>query len=256
MNITRQLALIGVFKNFWLLYTARLFKREQYLLALRSGPVFKVQNLNNNVGTILEVWKLREYGELDHLQGIQTPVVVDVGANIGTFTIYAKHTLPAARVIAIEPEVGNFSLLHDNVSLNGFSESVTCINSALCASEGEIDLFVVDSSSGKNSTKHQFPGAQTVTVSCTTLDVVFAQHNITRCDLLKIDCEGAEYDILFNASPEVLNCVGSIILEWHGVDNYSDRDLVVFLERNDFRVERDDRFPSMLYAYKDYVTCI
>ena len=70
-----------------------------------------------------------------------------------------------------------------------------------------------------------------VDVLCTTLDDIFFENNVECCDLLKMDCEGAEYEIILSASMETLKKISQIIMEYHAPECFGldDRNLL-----NDF----------------------
>ena len=70
-----------------------------------------------------------------------------------------------------------------------------------------------------------------------TLDQLFADLKPARVDYFKMDCEGAEYGILFNASPATLAKISHLCMEYHdGVTSYSHNDLARFLEQQGFQV--------------------
>lgn len=98
--------------------------------------------------------------------------------------------------------------------------------------EGIRRLDVIGESSGKNSlfTKH----GRGIEIKCTTLKRILER---TPCDFLKIDVEGAEYEILYAAAP-VLSRVKTIMMEVHGVEGETFQELEVFLERQGFKVSR------------------
>jgi len=52
-------------------------------------------------------------------------------------------------------------------------------------------------------------------IQCVTLDDVFKKNKIDKCDLLKMDCEGAEFEIIYNASSECLDKIEEIRMEYH-----------------------------------------
>ncbi len=80
------------------------------------------------------------------------------------------------------------------------------------------------------------------TVTLITLDDVFERFDVKQCDLLKLDCEGAEYDILFAAREETLAKVRNIALEYHvGLEDYSPEELKTFLQRQGFEITRFSR---------------
>lgn len=74
-------------------------------------------------------------------------------------------------------------------------------------------------------------------VEVITLDDVFERFAIERCDLLKLDCEGGEYEILLGARPETLLCVRHVALEYHvGLTPHRPEELVVRLQELGFDV--------------------
>ena len=120
--------------------------------------------------------------------------VVDVGANIGFVTVRAART--AARVIAIEPHPARFRYLERNVALNGL-DNVSCINCAIGASEGWVDIYDVDPTLGPHridvSTR---PGrGRQYRVPLRPLDAL-----VEGADLVKVDVEGYERDVLRGAA--------------------------------------------------------
>jgi len=76
------------------------------------------------------------------------------------------------------------------------------------------------------------PGkARQIRVHAVTLADVLAQQALDRVDLLKLDCEGAEYEILMNATEETLAKVQRIVMEYHNVDaDHTHVQLIRFLE--------------------------
>ena len=67
-------------------------------------------------------------------------------------------------------------------------------------------------------------------VECITLENIFDENRITNCDLLKLDCEGAEYDILMNTKKEIFEKIKLISLEYHNIINHDGYELKKFLE--------------------------
>lgn len=119
---------------------------------------------------------------------------VDVGANVGYFTLLAS-TL-GARVVAYEPTPTVFTRLKENVALNGFQADL--VNAALMDKPGTLSLHL----SGDDPEANSLFGddAQSVQVPAVTLDDDLAARGITHVDLLKIDAEGAEPFVLDGAT--------------------------------------------------------
>jgi hypothetical protein len=90
-------------------------------------------------------------------------------------------------------------------------------------------------------------------VPTTTLDAIVAELQLEHCDFLKIDCEGAEYEILLNARPATLRKMRHICLEYHdGSTGHSHHELVALFEANGFAVRLQPnpahRHTGLIYA--------
>jgi FkbM family methyltransferase len=179
---------------------------------------------------------------------------VDIGAGLGDFTILAAHGFPNSRVYAYEPFMESFTLLGRNLVANQI-KNVEIFQQAV----GQTGALVLDLSGGEplqiQSHQDQNGGGgdseRSVKVTSLALNEVFVQNGIRRCDLLKLDCEGAEYDILLNAKPECLERVQRVVMEYHeGVNGHTHHDLVAFLEGLGFAVSIT---PNRVHAYLGYL---
>jgi len=82
----------------------------------------------------------------------------------------------------------------------------------------------------------------------------FEMLGIESCDLLKLDCEGAEYAILFDTPQPVLERVQRIVMEYHdNIVQHTHHDLARFLNDRGFRVET---FPNPVHSYLGYLRAI
>lgn len=163
--------------------------------------------------------------------------VVDIGAGVGDFSILAAYNHPANRVIAYEPFPGSYALLVRNIAQNELS-NVVPRQEAVWRQAGEIQL---DLSAGEplQIASNAAGNGGKVTVPSVALADVLTQHKIERIDLLKLDCEGAEYPILTGAPAETLARVERIIMEYHDLD--ADQNHLIlgeFLMASGFRVFR------------------
>lgn len=124
-------------------------------------------------------------------------VAVDAGAFIGLYTLrYARAVGPEGRVVAVEPQPGNFRMLERNVRLGGYGH-VVCERCALGREEGEAWLAHGDETSTASTVRGQ--GARE-RVALVPLDVLLGRLGIAEISLLKIDVEGAELDVLEGAA--------------------------------------------------------
>ncbi len=146
------------------------------------------------------------------------PVIVDCGANIGSFSLACKTRFPDCRIIAVEPDKNLFDALKENLSQH---HSVMLVQAALTDCDGTISL-----KSGKNDgvANSIFNGEMVSEASLSTVeskttqgflaDIKERHHGI---DVLKMDIEGAEW-FLLDVADQILSGIGVIYMEFHSAD--------------------------------------
>lgn len=147
---------------------------------------------------------LHEFEEMGFLIHLLCPgdLFVDVGANIGSYTILAA-SVRKANVIAFEPDPGTYRQLMDNIEANAIGSKVQVIQKAVGAEEGKITF-----STGLDTMNHvvdpgsEPTGASLRTVEVTTLDHVLATKSPV---MMKIDVEGHEPSVMAGAMAVLAN---------------------------------------------------
>jgi FkbM family methyltransferase len=140
--------------------------------------------------------RLCEFEEMAFVMHFLRPgeLFVDVGANVGAFTILAAG-VAGAKVRAFEPNPDTFEMLERNVRLNGLQERVTPVRAAVGQSEGTIQL-----TTDLGTENHVTTGAtakNSATVKMVTLDKELSE---AAPDLLKVDTEGFETEVFSGAT--------------------------------------------------------
>jgi FkbM family methyltransferase len=170
--------------------------------------------------------------------GLKNPgVVIDIGANISLFSLFAAKS--ATAVYCFERLPQNFDYLQKNVLTNNFT-NVKCFNLAVCGQGGEKIFHESEHPTagtlygGKNSAVFRKANP----VKCTTLKEIFDENRIECCDFLKLDCEGCEFEILLNTPAEYLSKIQMISLEFHDyLTEFTHHDLVQYLTKHGFSLE-------------------
>lgn len=245
----RYINLLKYLSNWWLHFAVKLgiTKADPLLFKARGGVVVEVPR------RLLHEFK-EIFMENAYLAGLggalpPSPVIIDVGSNAGFFSLFAAACFPGARILSFEPIPANFKQLSRNKELNGRIQ-MTCFPQAVYGHVGEIFLsFDPDDSFTTSATVLRRSGRKTgLTVSCTTLQQIFEKHRINRCDLLKLDCEGAEFDILYKCPPDLFPQIERIAMEVHNGDDKDQnlRSLVSFLSSRGYVVSHRKQ---MLWAW-------
>jgi SAM-dependent methyltransferase len=157
-------------------------------------------------GNIVEVFIKNVYGFLD----VKDKVVIDIGAGIGDSSIYLASR-GAKQVVAVEPNRHMYELAKKNIDLNGFHDSIELIWAEITASH-------------KACCEHTYPPLITLN------DLV--QRLAIDPDILKVDCEGCEYDVILSSCPEILAKFSHVQIEYH----YGYKNLARKLEKCGFNI--------------------
>ena len=164
-------------------------------------------------------------------------IVIDAGASIGKYTLLAAKK--ASRVISLEPERTNYTLLTKSLKLNKIG-NVKAINCALASKEGNLRLYLGEDSSGHSlfvgKNVSQF---KSCIVECITLNQLLEKNHIKQVDLLKMDIEGAELEVL-EESFILLKRIRKAVIEIHE-DSYYDKIKRLFEEQG-FETMRCGKF--------------
>jgi FkbM family methyltransferase len=146
--------------------------------------------------------------EIDHVRAAGRPFVfVDIGANVGLISLFvAAKAGPAARIIAIEPEPGNFARLAFNIASNP-PLPIEPVAIALGDHVGEVAIALNRRDRGGTRVQAAGDGADAVNVPLKPLLALLTERNVAAIDALKIDVEGMEDAVLapfFRDAPATL----------------------------------------------------
>jgi FkbM family methyltransferase len=144
--------------------------------------------------------------------------VIDIGAHIGYYSLlFAKCVGSTGRVFSFEPLPGNFALLQKNIQLNNLRQ-VTTINQAIFSGNREITLTVPEDQPNPGSgSAYIHGGAQEFRVEAISVDA-FCEKSGIRPDILKMDVEGAEYEVLMGARETISQNRPKLLIELHHFD--------------------------------------
>lgn len=205
----------------YLLHKWGVLKQDPFILNSLNG--ISVEVPNRMMHTAKEVFFTDDY-RFDDIRSTvlsysDSPVIIDVGSNVGYLSAFSFTRFPKAKVISVEPLPKNLSLLKHNRQLNtSFDWSV--FEGVLAGEDGEFGIQF-DNSDDYSTSASMYgldDGADSLTVKSLKLNSLLAQHGISKVHILKLDCEGAEYDILYSLNAEDLNRMAFVTMETHQID--------------------------------------
>ncbi len=181
-----------------------------FVVHFRSGERISVETHHD----LVTLWIIFLRNEYRLPQTCST--IVDAGANIGAFSVYAARRAPRATIHALEPFPSTRERLVATLNQNDLTSRVKVYEVALAnvTSEGSSRHM---SNWGPSQSRGTIPEpvAGSVAVQVSTLEHFLDEANIDQVDFLKMDIEGAEHEVLHATSPAVMRRFREIALEYH-----------------------------------------
>jgi FkbM family methyltransferase len=176
------------------------------------------------------------FKEIPSFKPRRSPVIIDVGAHIGTFSILASIKYPGSRVFAMEASRETFDILSKNVQVNHLPIKV--LHNALLDRNATVQLFhnAVSGNWGHSITKAFASSSEEV--NAITLEHLVGENDIDFIDLVKFNCEGSEFSILMKTPKAILEKIGLGIILYHedlAEKEYCLENLLSLFDKNSFR---------------------
>ena len=213
MSFIRNMA---AFQNWYMLYAGRYgFLRKEIELIHRSGIRIKLRPGTDDLRIVKSNFVKKNYTR-DFVPITRDSIVVDVGAHIGSFSIMAARS--AYKVLAFEPEPNNYRMLKKNMELNHL-ENMSIFEMAVSGISGYQDIYTYQGGSSADYSlyKRGITNIKTGRIPTISVEDIIRREDLPRIDLLKLDCEGAEHDILRNISFETAAKILGMAMETHSV---------------------------------------
>jgi len=244
-------------------------------IKFNNRTIKAILNSDADESVFHEIFTERDYQKIEPQIKDARSLIVDIGAHIGLFSLYASALNPNVKILSYEPEEENFKNLKENLKQNR-AQNVTAKNLAVAGEEGTTTLYISEdshnhsldqnakgirssqpnrsdddspaeddarplsntdfaSSTRQPSTSHA-ANQLARKVQTTTLDKILRHY--TACDLIKMDCEGAEFEIIAKTQPETFNKIKRFFIEYHEyTEGNSAQTIKQILEKNHFKVQ-------------------
>jgi len=256
-NLLRLLEIVGCYRETdeWLTVTlAYLGLRElhfPYTVRLRSGERLTLEERID----LVVFWMV--FARRHYPVQASDRVIIDVGANIGLFTIYAARQAPGARIIAVEPFPDTGRRLQKHLEDNRLADRVTVLNCALAEETGRGEM---DSAEGIPSQHRRIHSEDTATLNVrhrgvaalekvplvfvekrTLADIVELAH-ADNVDLMKMNMDGNECAVLMKTPAGVLQHFKRVAVQYHELPataKMGKAQLFSYLGKSGFRLVSD-----------------
>lgn len=152
-----------------------------------------------------------------HFEARRTdPLILDGGGNIGMSVLYFKHVYPQARIVTFEPDSAVLPLLQENLARNRLGD-VRVVPAALSNRDGELTFHGDGKYGGSlaaDAVGESGPEPSSYRVRCARLRDYLAEP----VDFLKLNIEGAEWEVLADSADRLAN-VAEMVIEYHHLPN-------------------------------------
>ena len=170
---------------------------------------------DSDIRVFKQIFVDNEYDSLNLPETAKT--IIDLGANIGLSALFFIKKFPTSRIVAVEPDAVNFSIMEKN--LEKFSKSISFLQAAIWPTDGEVSLVEEDddhASLGAWGYRTEASnGNSGLSVKAVAIPTIMKQYDMDFVDILKVDIEGAEYELFEKYYEDWIDKVGLIIIETH-----------------------------------------
>ncbi len=220
----------------YLAFKTGLHRGGEFTFVMRDGRRYTVEK--RMIGPFRECFFDDQYlRHLDPGSFPENPLIIDIGANVGFAALRFLHLFPKAVIHSFEPMPFMLAQMHKRRS--EYPQAEWHVHEAgVWKEDGELELFTTDRDdfttvSGLVRLEDM---SRRVKVRVVALEGFMKDNGIGHVDLLKLDCEGAEYGILYNLSDEAFAGIRNIAMETHDTEEGKTGDMVSFLKGKGYEV--------------------
>lgn len=239
-RIVDDLQIIQLVKNWNEVLSAKKKQKHLSKIILRNGVKLESPSEIDLLFLIHEIWIDKIYSPKGY-EIRDNDKIIDIGGNIGVFATYAATRAKETKVYSFEPFPDNISFLRKNIELSLLG-NIEIFEGAVTDKDSLVSLNISDSWIKHSLSKITSGEGKTIDVKGFSFTDILQQ--IKHCNLLKLDCEGGEYQILYSCSENVMKNVYKIVGEYHNL-NTSDlngKGLKKFLEMNNYKIDKFQDF--------------
>jgi len=218
-----------------ILFYFGIIKKEK-IIEFKNGIKCFMRNKSDSIA-FFEVFFLNTNNYLKEFRIKEKDIVVDIGAHIGYFSVYSSEKAKNGKIFAFEPYTESFKILKNNVDINQIKNVITQ-NLGVTKTTGKTSLYLKKNFAIGNSIYKNSSTNKKIDIKTISLQDIINNNNLQRINFLKLDCEGAEYEILLNLDYQTIQKIDKIVAEMHPkIENFKVQDVKKFLSSYGFEVK-------------------
>ncbi|OGN33166.1 MAG: hypothetical protein A3I39_03000 [Candidatus Yanofskybacteria bacterium RIFCSPLOWO2_02_FULL_47_9b] len=244
-----------IFSFYYVVYKSGIIRPKIGMIPV--GPIdFYFTSVKQFAGLFMEIFLKQYY----YLKKTDLPIkVIDCGANIGVSLLYIKLMAPNAQVKCFEPNPAALAILNKNIQANGWGKDVSVRPYALGKTKGRAEFFVDrDEATSYGASLSKYMAGKHALVSFPVQIDRLSDYISGPIDFLKVDIEGAEFDVLEDLSENnKLADISQIQFEYHYHPKFFPKPLSEILEilkQAGFQTKIKEVKNPNLIARKDFLS--
>ena len=221
-------------------------KEKNVILETKNNIKIKIRTNSTDIMQLGTVWLIEDY-EVSGFNINNEDVIIDIGAHIGLFSLFASQYCKNGKIFSYEPIEKNYNILKENIEVNKI-ENIISFNSAVSKQTNKLKIFINSDDSAHSIFESE---KNFIEVDSTTIKSIFDKNKIENCNLLKFDCEGAEYQIIESIPKEYFFKIEKMIIEYHLANEKPEmyKKLIENLKNNSFEIKIKKLSDSMGMIY-------
>ena len=225
-----------IFKN-WYIYPKVYYKLSNdkfVIFKTKTGLKIKIRVRSTDLMALTNVWMINEY-DVEDFEINVNDTIIDIGAHVGLFSLLVSQLCKTGKILSFEPARENFDLFVSNLKLNHV-KNILPFNMVVSKNSGRSNLFLNNDQSAHSIFSKS---SESVNVESISLQKIFEDNKISSCKLLKLDCEGAEYEIIDSLPLEYLGRIQNLVIEYHSADTKPElvKNLILKIKNAGFKIE-------------------
>jgi FkbM family methyltransferase len=226
-SLARYQNLFSHIQNWSVYFTRKFRKAFQPITFITKGNKLKFLVPSKALYLVFKEIFVTDFYAINKLVAMlpPNPVIIDIGANAGYFNIMLFSKIKEATVYAYEPIPSNYELFKKNISLNPILQNnIHLFNKAVTGTPQDyIELFM--EAAADNSViasvyaDFDTQNHHTIKVPAISLEQIINENKLQHIDLIKVDCEGSEYPVIYETAARVWEKINMLTIEVHKLDD-------------------------------------